>query len=64
MDQELVKLLNQRSEISVQIGQLKHEQGIEVWSAAREEEVVAKASGSRVADHFLRKRSSRFFESC
>ena len=46
MDQELVKLLNQRSEISVQIGQLKHEQGIEVWSSTREEEVVAKALAS------------------
>jgi chorismate mutase / prephenate dehydratase len=46
MDQDLVKLLNHRSEISVQIGQLKHEQGIEVWSSAREDEVIAKALAS------------------
>jgi chorismate mutase/prephenate dehydratase len=46
MDQELVQLLNRRSEISVQIGQLKHEKGIEVWSSAREDEVIAKAVAS------------------
>ena len=43
LDQNLVSLLNRRAEIVSQIGQIKHDQGIEVWSAAREDEVIAQA---------------------
>jgi chorismate mutase/prephenate dehydratase len=43
LDQELVQLLNRRAEISVRIGQVKNDQGLEVWSSAREEDVVQQA---------------------
>ncbi len=43
IDQQLVSLLNRRTDITTRIGALKHVQGLEVWSAAREDEVVAKA---------------------
>jgi chorismate mutase/prephenate dehydratase len=43
LDLDLVNLLNRRAEIATQIGQIKHHQGIEVWSAAREDEVIARA---------------------
>ncbi|MFI5454180.1 MAG: prephenate dehydratase [Isosphaerales bacterium] len=46
LDQELVSLLNQRAAIASQIGQIKHNQGLETWSAAREDEVVAHALAS------------------
>jgi chorismate mutase/prephenate dehydratase len=42
IDRDLVALLNRRAEIATQIGQVKEKQGLEVWSPAREEEVVAK----------------------
>ncbi len=44
IDKELVPLLNRRAEIAVQIGQVKHANGLDIWSAAREDEVVARAS--------------------
>jgi chorismate mutase / prephenate dehydratase len=43
LDRDLVGLLNRRADIVAQIGRLKHDRGIEIWSAAREDEVVAKA---------------------
>jgi len=43
LDLDLVKLLNRRASIATQIGQLKNSQGLEIWSAAREDEVIAKA---------------------
>ena len=43
LDQELVKLLNRRAEIATQIGKVKNEHGLEVWSSAREDEVIAQA---------------------
>ncbi|MFO0888342.1 MAG: prephenate dehydratase [Isosphaeraceae bacterium] len=43
LDLDIVKLLNRRAEIATQIGQIKHNQGLEVWSAAREDEVIARA---------------------
>jgi chorismate mutase/prephenate dehydratase len=46
VDSNLVNLLNRRAEIATKIGQLKHDQGLEVWSAAREDEVMAKVLGS------------------
>jgi chorismate mutase/prephenate dehydratase len=38
-----VVLLNRRAEMSLQIGQVKQKQGLEVWSPAREEEVLTRA---------------------
>jgi len=46
LDQDLVGLLNRRAAISSQIIQLKHDQGQDIWSPAREEEVVAHALAS------------------
>src|SRR5262249_33552321 len=43
LDKELVALLNRRAEIAAQIGQVKQRQGLEIWSPAREEEVLARA---------------------
>jgi chorismate mutase/prephenate dehydratase len=43
VDLDLIALLNRRAEIAVQIGQLKHNQGLEIWSTAREDEVIARA---------------------
>lgn len=43
LDKELVGLLNRRAEIASQIGQIKEAQGLEIWSPAREEEVLGKA---------------------
>ncbi len=42
IDRELVGLLNRRAEIAAQIGQVKERDGTEVWSPAREDEVVAR----------------------
>jgi chorismate mutase/prephenate dehydratase len=46
IDKELVAILNRRAEIALQIGQIKHKQGLEIWSAAREDEVIARALGA------------------
>jgi len=46
LDQDLVALLNRRAAIACQIGQIKHDQGLETWSAAREDEVLAHALAS------------------
>ncbi len=43
IDKELVSLLNRRAEIALQIGQVKQQQGLEIWSSAREDEVIARA---------------------
>jgi chorismate mutase/prephenate dehydratase len=39
----LVALLNRRADIAARIGQVKEQQGLDVWSPAREEEVLSKA---------------------
>src|SRR3954452_19709853 len=43
LDKELVTVLNQRAELAAQIGQIKEKQRLEIWSPAREEEVLARA---------------------
>lgn len=48
IDKELVELLNRRAEFAVQIGQVKARDGQEIWSPAREDEVIARAlAGTR-----------------
>jgi len=46
IDKELVTLLNRRAEFAAKIGQLKDQQGLDIWSPAREEEVLAKATAA------------------
>lgn len=46
IDKELVGLLNHRAEIALQIGQVKQKQAIEVWSPAREDEVITRVLGA------------------
>ncbi|WP_165250068.1 prephenate dehydratase [Paludisphaera soli] len=46
LDKDLVAILNRRAEIAVQIGKVKSSNGLEVFSAAREEEVLAKVLGA------------------
>ena len=43
LDKELVVVLNRRAEVAASIGQVKVTQGLEVWSPAREEEVLERA---------------------
>jgi chorismate mutase/prephenate dehydratase len=43
LDQQLVELLNRRAEVVVRVGQFKQDRGLEVWSSAREDEVIAQA---------------------
>ena len=43
IDKDLVELLNRRSEMAVQIGQIKQAQGLDIWASSREDEVVARA---------------------
>ena len=45
IDAELVGLLNRRAEIAAKIGEVKARQDLEVWSPAREEEVITKVLG-------------------
>lgn len=40
IDEELVKLLNQRSQCALEIGRIKHELGIPVYSPNREAQVI------------------------
>jgi chorismate mutase/prephenate dehydratase len=43
LDNRLVALLNERAEVASRIGQFKEQEGLTVWSPAREDEVVARA---------------------
>src|SRR5215213_9829190 len=57
LDQQLVELLNRRASVAGQIGKVKSDSGGEVFSAAREEEVlnhVLKASKGPLQDVTLR----------
>lgn len=42
IDQELVKLMNERAKIALEIGKLKNDQGIAAYAPAREDEVLAR----------------------
>jgi chorismate mutase/prephenate dehydratase len=42
IDKELVALLNHRSDVAIQIGQIKQDQGLDIWSSSREDEVLAR----------------------
>lgn len=40
LDRELVEILNRRAAVAIEIGELKKREGMEVWSPARETEVL------------------------
>lgn len=44
LDQELVKLINQRATIALEIGKLKDSRGISAYAPAREDEVLARVA--------------------
>ena len=46
IDRELVKLMNDRANVAHEIGQLKNQHGLECYSPAREEEVLARVAGA------------------
>jgi len=47
IDDQIISLLSRRQEISMSVGQIKKERGLEVFDPAREEEIIRKlASGS------------------
>lgn len=43
IDRDLVELLNRRADVSTRIGEIKKRHGLEVWSPAREAEVLDRA---------------------
>jgi chorismate mutase/prephenate dehydratase len=45
IDRELVGLLNRRAEVATEIGRVKAKDNVEIWSPAREEEVVNRVLG-------------------
>lgn len=45
LDEQLVKLLNARSECAIELGRLKRELGLPIYSPDREREVIAHVTG-------------------
>jgi chorismate mutase len=45
LDEELVRLLNQRSQCAIELGRIKRELGLEIYSPDREREVIAHVTG-------------------
>jgi chorismate mutase-like protein len=45
VDEVLVRLLNERARVACEIGQLKKEQGVEVYQPEREKQVIAHVRG-------------------
>jgi chorismate mutase len=45
LDEQLVKLLNARSRCAIELGQLKRELGLPIYSPDREREVIAHVTG-------------------
>lgn len=57
IDREIVRLLNERASCASRIGQIKARDGLDVWSPAREEEVIAAVLGANkgpLADRTIR----------
>ena len=57
IDRDLVKLLNQRAEMSIQIGKIKEEQGLDIYDAAQEAKIfesLAKENGASLPEKYLR----------
>jgi chorismate mutase len=45
LDEQLVKLLNARSQCAIELGRIKRELGLEIYSPDREREVIAHVTG-------------------
>ena len=45
LDEELVRLLNQRSQCAIELGRIKRELGLAIYSPEREREVIAHVTG-------------------
>ena len=45
LDKQLVKLLNARSQCAIELGRLKREQSLAIYSPEREREVIANVTG-------------------
>jgi chorismate mutase len=45
LDEQLVKLLNARSECAIELGRIKRELGLAIYSPDREREVIAHVTG-------------------
>ena len=45
IDEQLVKLLNARSQCAIELGRIKRERGLAVYSPDREREVIAHVTG-------------------
>ena len=46
IDERLVELLNRRANCAIEIGRLKHEQGLPIYSASREAQVLEHVAGA------------------
>jgi chorismate mutase len=45
LDEQLVKLLNARSQCAIELGRIKRERGLAIYSPDREREVIAHVTG-------------------
>lgn len=46
IDQQLLELLNRRSQCAIEIGKIKHREGLPIYSPAREAEILEKVTKS------------------
>ncbi|MGA3167506.1 MAG: chorismate mutase [Terriglobia bacterium] len=65
IDQELVKLLNERSQCAVEIGHLKKQLGLPAWQPQREAEIlrnVVKSNAGPLDDAAIRRLFERIID--
>jgi chorismate mutase len=65
IDQQLVKLLNERSNCAVEIGQIKKKMSLPAWSPEREAEIlghVVKANGGPLDNAAIRRLFERIID--
>jgi len=65
IDQQLVKLLNERSRCAVEIGQIKKKMSLPAWSPEREAEIlrhVVKANGGPLDNAAIRRLFERIID--
>lgn len=65
IDQQLVKLLNERAQCAVEIGHLKKDMGLPAWQPQREAEIlrnIVKANGGPLDDAAIRRLFERIID--